>query len=220
MRSIYLLRSMRTSRVCLLYRSSRRYHRKRWKSEMMQTYLENTWLDGRNAANSVQIRGWTSDMLQTACKTEGLGHHLGTHTMGGGPGSRITGIYIYICIHDYICVYVYIYIHMYLSQQFTTYKRVITILQVEPHRKPIAVFAGRSLSHHHSTLGTCTAARPAELPAGLGAVSRRVVVGFGIHKMSEWVSNSQGSIMDSYGSYVSQHIMIHISMCVYIYIHT
>ena len=51
---------------------------------MLQNYLENTWLDGRNAANSVQIRGWTSEMLQIACKTEGLGHHLGTHTMAGG----------------------------------------------------------------------------------------------------------------------------------------
>ena len=51
---------------------------------MPQNYLENTWLDGRNAANSVQIRGWTSEMLQIACKTEGLGHHLKDHTIGGG----------------------------------------------------------------------------------------------------------------------------------------
>jgi hypothetical protein len=32
---------------------------------------------------------------------------------------------------------------------------------------------GWSLGHHHSPLGTCTAARPAELLAGLGAASWR-----------------------------------------------
>ena len=69
---------------------------KRWKSEMLQNYLENTWLDGRNAANSVQIRGWTSEMLQIACKTEGLGHHLRTHTIGGGAATQNTAAYIHI----------------------------------------------------------------------------------------------------------------------------
>ena len=75
---------------------------KRWKSEMLQNYLENTWLDGRNAANSVQIRGWTSEMLQIACKTEGLGHHLGTHTMGGGPATRNTAAYIEYIVSIFI----------------------------------------------------------------------------------------------------------------------
>ena len=82
--------------VCVLYRSSKRLHMKRWKSEMLQNYLENTWLDGRNAANSVQIRGWTSEMLQIACKTEGLGHHLGDHTIWGGVAARTGTIYIYM----------------------------------------------------------------------------------------------------------------------------
>ena len=90
---------------------------KRWKSEMLQNYLENTWLDGRNAANSVQIRGWTSEMLQIACKTEGLGHHLGTHTMGGGASDTEHGsIYIYIymivvhiaCIVPYVDIFTYV----------------------------------------------------------------------------------------------------------------
>ena len=47
---------------------------KRWKSEMLQNFLENTWLDGRNAANSVQTGGWTSEMPQIAFKTEGHWH--------------------------------------------------------------------------------------------------------------------------------------------------
>ena len=84
----------------MLYRSSKRLHMKRWKSEMLQNYLENTWLDGRNAANSVQIRGWTSEMLQIACKTEGLGHHLGDHTIGGGGvAARRPAPYIYIYMY-------------------------------------------------------------------------------------------------------------------------
>ena len=89
---------------------------KRWKSEMLQNYLENTWLDGRNAANSVQIRGWTSEMLQIACKTEGLGHHLGDHTMGGGVAARRPApyIYVYTGIGIYIYVYIYMYIYMYI----------------------------------------------------------------------------------------------------------
>ena len=104
--------------VCVLYRSSKRYHMKRWKSEMLQNYLENTWLDGRNAANSVQIRGWTSEMLQIACKTEGLGHHLGTHTMRGGAritdhGTIHTYTYVYIHIHTYTYIYISIHIHTY-----------------------------------------------------------------------------------------------------------
>ena len=68
---------------------------------MLQNYLENTWLDGRNAANSVQIRGWTSEMLQIACKTEGLGHHLGDHTIGGGVAARRPAPYIYIYIYTH-----------------------------------------------------------------------------------------------------------------------
>ena len=71
---------------------------KRWKSEMVQNYVENTWLDGRNAAHGVQIRGWTSEMLQIAWKTEGLGRHLGTHTTGGWPATRNTAAYSYIYI--------------------------------------------------------------------------------------------------------------------------
>ena len=31
-------------------------------------YLVNTRLDFRNAAHSLQIRGWTSEMLQTVCR--------------------------------------------------------------------------------------------------------------------------------------------------------
>ena len=66
---------------------------KRWKSEMLQNYLENSWLDGRDAANSVQIRGWTSEML----------HHLGTHTIkgvrGGGAATRDTAAYSNIYIY-------------------------------------------------------------------------------------------------------------------------
>ena len=84
--------------ICVLYRSSKRLHMKRWKSEMLQNYLENTWLDGRNAANSVQIRGWTSEMLQIACKTEGLGHHLADHTIGGGVAARRPAPYIHIML--------------------------------------------------------------------------------------------------------------------------
>ena len=59
---------------------------KRWKSEMLQI----TW----------KIRGWMEEMLQIACETEGLGHHLGTHTMGGGhrhvTRQQIFIYYIYI----------------------------------------------------------------------------------------------------------------------------
>ena len=86
---------------------------KRWKSEMLQNYLENTWLDGRNAENSVQIRGWTSEMLQIEFKTEGLGHHLGDHTIGGG-GVAAHHVYMYICICIYIYVYTCIYVYMYI----------------------------------------------------------------------------------------------------------
>ena len=35
------------------------------------------------------------EMLQIACKLEGLGHHLGTHTMGEGPATRDTAAYIW-----------------------------------------------------------------------------------------------------------------------------
>ena len=75
---------------------------KRWKSEMLQNYLEKT-LHGRNAANSVQIRSWTSEMLQTACKTEGLGHHWGPIPwMGGQRHGTRQHIYIYIYSHPKI----------------------------------------------------------------------------------------------------------------------
>ena len=99
----------------MLYRSSKRLHMKRWKSEMLQNYLENTWLDGRNAANSVQIRGWTSEMLQIACKTEGLGHHLGDHTIGGGGSRTPTGT-----------IYVYMYIYPLSTHQIITSQRCWT----------------------------------------------------------------------------------------------
>ena len=80
---------------------------------MLQNYLENTWLDGRNAANSVQIRGWTSEMLQIACKTDGLGHHMGTHTMGGGQ-RRGTRQHMYVYIYIYIKQTVSVNLAMYL----------------------------------------------------------------------------------------------------------
>ena len=60
---------------------------KRWKSE-------NAWLDGRNAANSVQIRGWASEMLQITCKTEGPRHSSGHPYHGGGPSTRNTVPYV------------------------------------------------------------------------------------------------------------------------------
>ena len=68
---------------------------KRWKSEMLQHYLENTWLDGRSAANSVQIRVWTSEMLQIACKTE---NSSGDPSHGGGGNTGHGTIYIYMYI--------------------------------------------------------------------------------------------------------------------------
>ena len=90
MRSLYLLRSMCTSREYVYYIGSLKSSIWNAGSQKCCNYLENTQLDGRNAANSV------------ACKTEGLGHHLGTHTMGGGQrhGTR-QHIFIYIYIYKW-----------------------------------------------------------------------------------------------------------------------
>ena len=96
---------------------------KRWKSEMLQNFSD-TWLDGRNSANSLQIRGWTSEMLQIACKTEGLG---GTHTMGGGPATRNTAAYIHIYIYIYTYTYTYAYAHTYTYTYTNTYTYTIHI---------------------------------------------------------------------------------------------
>ena len=125
----------------MLYRSSKRLHMKRWKSEMLQNYLENTWLDGINAANSVQIRGWTSEMLQIACKTEGLGHHLGDHTIGGGGSRTPTGticiyIYTYIYIYIYIYIYTYTYIYIYTYTYIYTYIYIHTYIYIYIWRFP------------------------------------------------------------------------------------
>ena len=79
--------------------------------------------------NSVQIRGWTSEMLQIECKTEGPGHSSGDPSLGGGGntghGTKFVQIYtlIYPYIHIlhiihisiYLIVYIYIYIQMYIT---------------------------------------------------------------------------------------------------------
>ena len=65
-------------------------------------------------------------MLQIACKTEGLGHHLGTHTMGGASDTETRQhiclyVYLYICIYIYVCIFVSMYLCICVSMYICIY---------------------------------------------------------------------------------------------------
>ena len=69
---------------------------KRWKSEMRQDYLENTWLDGRNDETACKYEAGH----QKCCKLHqngGAGASSGDpYNGGGGPATRNTAAYIHI----------------------------------------------------------------------------------------------------------------------------
>ena len=100
--------------VCVLYRSSKRLHMKRWKSEMLQNYLENMWLDEEMLQIACKYEAGHQKCCKLHAKRRGWGIIWGPYHWGGGVAARRPAIYIYIYIYTYIYIHIYIYMYIYI----------------------------------------------------------------------------------------------------------